>query len=209
MLPGEIDEGLQVDRSPEERRTRLGQVARKADEPFSLALERRRLRNNETVAPHRVELERTPDVLQPEPAQGDHAHITPVLDLVVGGIRQHHPAGNRERLDPRGDVHRLACEPLVLDDHLTHVYAEANRNVLSRELALYADCGLHRRERAWEHAHAPVTESLDDRPAEGVVVALERTHVSVAFVECQMLVRLDERRVSDHVGEHHRDEPTI
>ena len=33
--------------------------------------------------------------------------------------------------------------------------------------------------------------------------------VPVALLERRALVRLDQRRVSDHVGEHHRDEPTI
>jgi hypothetical protein len=87
--------------------------------------------------------------------------------------------------------------------------SDADRNVFRCEFPLDLDCGEHRGKRAGEHAHAAVAEPLDDRPAEGVVVALERTHVPVAFVECHTLVRLDERRVSDHVGEHHRDEPTI
>ena len=141
--------------------------------------------------------------------EADDADVAPVLDLVVRGVGQHHPAGHREGLDPGGDVHRVAGEPLGLDDHLAHVDADANRNVLRGELPLDRDCGEHRSERAREHAHAAVPEPLDDRPAEGVVVALERTHVPVALVEPQALVRLHQRRVPDHVGEHHRDEPTI
>ena len=38
---------------------------------------------------------------------------------------------------------------------------------------------------------------------------LERAHVPVALVERQPLVGLHQRRVADHVGEHHGDEPTI
>jgi hypothetical protein len=209
VSPGEVDEGLQVGRSAEQRRARLGQVARKAGEPFALALEPRRLRDSQTVTRYRVELERAADVLQPEPPQGDHAEITPVLDLVVCGIGQHHPAWNRERLDSRRDVHSLAGEPLVLDDHLTNVNPEANRNVLRTELALYPDRGLHRRERAREHAHAPITEPLHDRPAKGVVMFVERSPVALSLLERHALIRLHQRRVPDHVGEHHRDEPTV
>jgi len=58
---------------------------------------------------------------------------------------------------------------------------------------------------AWSLSVAP----LDDRPAERIVVALERTHVQVALVESQALVGLHQRRAPDHVGEHHCDEPTI
>jgi hypothetical protein len=58
-------------------------------------------------------------------------------------------------------------------------------------------------------AHAAVPEPLHDRLGEGVVVALQRAHVSVALVDSQALVGLQKRRVPDHVGEHHRDEPTI
>ncbi len=209
VSPGEVDEGLQVDGSAEEGRTRFRQAVRKAGEPFALALERRRLRDNKTVALDRVELERAPHVLQPEPPKRDHADITPVLDLVVDGIGQHHSAGSRERLDPRRDVHGFAREPLVFDDYLTDVDAEANRNVLRRELALNPDRSLHRRERTREHAHAPVTEPLHDRPAKGVVMSLERSPVPLALLERRALVRLHQRRVADHVGEHHRDEPTV
>ena len=97
----------------------------------------------------------------------------------------------------------------MLDDHLADVDAEANRNVLRRELTLDGDRGLHRRERAREHAHAAVAEPLHDRPAERVVVSLERPPVPVALLERGALVRLQQRRVADHVGEHHRDEPTV
>jgi len=117
------------------------------------------------------------------------------------------PAGYREGLDQGGDVHRDAGEPLGLDDHLAHVDADANRNFLRCELPLDRDCGEHRSQRAREHAQAAIPEPLDDRPAEGVVVALERTHVPVALVESQALVRLNQRRVPDHVGEHHREDP--
>ena len=119
------------------------------------------------------------------------------------------PPGHCEGLDPGGDVHRVAREPLRLDDHLAHVDADANRNLLRAELPLDRNCGVHRGERAREHAHAAVPEPLDDRPAEGIVVALERTHVPVALVDSQALVGLQKRRVPDHVGEHHRDEPTV
>jgi hypothetical protein len=84
-----------------------------------------------------------------------------------------------------------------------------NRNVVRRELPLDRDRGEHRIERAREHAHAAVAEPLDDRPVEGVVVGLERTPVPVALVDSLALVRLDQRRVADHVGEHHGDEPTV
>ena len=87
--------------------------------------------------------------------------------------------------------------------------ADANRNLVRGELALDRDRGEHRIERAREHAHGAVSQLLDDRPAERVVVALERAHVPVALVECHTLVSLHQCRVPDHVGEHHRDESTI
>ena len=125
-------------------------------------------------------------------------------------VGQHHAAGHREGLDPRGDVHGVAGEPLGLDDHLADVDADADLNVLRRELPLHRDRGLHRRERAREHAHAAVAEPLHDRPAERVVLALERTHSTGRA--CRAPARSSawmQRRVADHVGEHHGDEPTI
>ena len=87
--------------------------------------------------------------------------------------------------------------------------ADADRNLVRGELPLDRDRGEHCGERAREHAQAAVPEPLDDRSAERVVVALEGTHVPVAHVQPQALVHLHQRRVADHVGEHHRDEPTI
>ena len=139
----------------------------------------------------------------------DDAEVVPVLDLVVRGVGQHHAAGHREGLDPGSDVHGVAGEPLGLDDHLAHVDVDANRDVVRGELPLDRNGGGNRRERAREHAHAAVPKALDDRAAEIVMVALERTHVPVAFVDCHALVRLHQRRVADHVGEHHRDELAI
>ena len=48
----------------------LGQVARQAGEPLALALERLRIRHHDAVGRDRVELERAPDVLEPEPTRG-------------------------------------------------------------------------------------------------------------------------------------------
>jgi hypothetical protein len=79
----------------------------------------------------------------------------------------------------------------------------------SAEVKPTARVGEQGSQRPREHAHAPVPEPLDDRPAEGVVLGLERSHVLVALVEPDALVRLDQRRVPDHVREHHRDEAAI
>ncbi len=55
----------------------------------------------------------------------------------------------------------------------------------------------------------PSPEPLDDRPAEGVVLAVERGHVPLSRVDGQTFVRLYQRCVADHVGEHDRDQPAI
>ena len=209
MFVRQLDERRQISGSADEWRGRLRQVARQTGEALALAFERLRSRHHDALGRDCVELERAPDVLEPEPSQADDADVAPVLDLLVRGVGQHHPARYGEGLDPSRDVHSVTGEPLGIDDHLAHMDSDADRNVFRREFPLDLDCGEHRGKRAGEHAHAAVAEPLDDRPTEGVVVALERTHVPVAFVECHTLVRLDERRVSDHVGEHHRDEPTI
>ena len=47
------------------------------------------------------------------------------------------------------------------------------------------------------------------RWTEGVVLALERGHVSLSRLDGQTFVRLNEGRVADHVREHHRDEPAV
>ncbi|HJQ75285.1 MAG TPA: hypothetical protein VJ814_10375 [Gaiellaceae bacterium] len=83
------------------------------------------------------------------------------------------------------------------------------RDVLRGELLLDADGRLHRRERAREHAHAPVAEPLDDRAAERLVVALERVEIALPLLDREALVRLEQRGVSDHVGEHHRHQPPL
>ena len=209
MFVRQLDEGRQVVGAADQWSGRVGQVARQAGEPLAVALQRPRIRHHDAFGRDRVELERASDVLEPEPPEAYDADVAPVLDLVVSGVGQHHAARHRKRLDPGGDVHGVAGEPLGLDDHVAHVDADAYRYFVRRELALDRDCGEHRSERAREHAQAAIPESLDDRPAERVVVGLEGTHVPVALVESQAFVRLDQRRVPDHVGEHHRDKPTI
>ncbi len=209
MFPHELDERRQIDGTADQRRRGVGQVAREAREPLALALQHPRVRHDDAVGGHRVELERAPDVLEPEPPQPDDLYVAPVLDLVVRGVGQHHATGHRERLDPGRDVHGFAGEPLRLDDHLADMDADSHRNVLRRELLLDRDSGQHRSQRARKHAHAPVAEPLDDRPAEGVVMTIERRHIPISPVDGQALVRLDQRRVPDHVGEHHRGQPAI
>ena len=66
----ELDERRQIGGAADERRGRVGQVARQAREPLALALQRRRIRHDDAVGRHRVELERAPDVLEPEPTRG-------------------------------------------------------------------------------------------------------------------------------------------
>ena len=41
------------------------------------------------------------------------------------------------------------------------------------------------------------------------MVALERGEVALPLVDAELLVRLEQRGVPDHVGEHHRDEPPL
>ena len=86
--------------------------------------------------------------------------------------------------------------------------ADPDLDVLRRKLLLHRDRGLDRRERAREHAHAPVAEALHDRAAEGAVVAIEGADVPLTLVEREPLGGLDQRRVADHVGEH-GDQPAI
>ena len=124
-------------------------------------------------------------------------------------VGEQHSSRHGEGLDPRRDVDGVAGETLGLDDHLSHVDPDPNANVLPSELLLDGDRGARRGERAREHAHAPVAEPLDDRPAERVVVALERSEVPLPLGDAELLVRLQQGRIADHVGEGHRDEPPL
>ena len=167
------------------------------------------VRHHDAVGGHRVELDRTTHVLESEPAQADDLDVGPVLYLVPRGIGQHHAAGYREGLDTGGDIHRVPDQRVWLDDHLANVDADAHRDVVLGQVTLDLDGSLNGHERAREHAHTAVAEPLHDRPAEGVVVTLDRTHVPVALVHCQALIRLEQSRIADHISEHHRDEAAI
>ena len=208
VLANKLDERGQVDGPSQELRAGLGQVARESG-PVALPLQRCRVGHDEAVRRDGVQLEGPPDVLELESPERNDLDVAPVLQRCVRGVGEHHAAGHGEGLDPRCDVDGLAGEPLRLDDDLADVDADSNGDVLRRELLLHRDRGLHRGERAREHAHAPVAEPLDNRPAEGVVLAVERAHVPVALLDGGLLVGLDQHRVADHVGEHHRDEPAI
>jgi hypothetical protein len=129
--------------------------------------------------------------------------------LVAPRVGDHHPAGHRERLDPRGHVHRFPNEALRLNDHLADVDPDPHRHAPPGQLALRLDRGLNGGHGAREHAHAPVAEALHDRPAEDRVLVLDGAPVGVALGDRRALVGLDERRVAHHVGEHHGDEPPI
>ena len=139
----------------------------------------------------RVDVERATDVLQLEAPQGDDLEIRLVPDLLVGGVRQHHAARRRKRLDPGRDVHGLSGEALRLDDHLAGVDAYADGNVQRREFTLDGDRGPNGGERTGEHAHTAVAEPLHDRPLGRVVVPLQRRPVTVALLERGSLVCLE------------------
>ena len=87
--------------------------------------------------------------------------------------------------------------------------ADPDGNVRGRELLLDRDGRLDRRERAREHAHRPVAESLDDRAVVRVVVAFHRVDVPLPRFDPDVLVRLEQRGVPDHVGEHDGDKPAF
>jgi hypothetical protein len=144
MFPRQLHERRQIGGTAEQRRGRVGEVARRTGEPLALALQRCWIRHDDAVGRDRVELERAPDVLEPEPPQAYDVDVAPALDLVVRAVGQHHSAGHRERLDPGGDVHRVAGEPFGLDDYIAHVDADANRNFVPGQLLLDRDCGQRR-----------------------------------------------------------------
>ena len=50
---------------------------------------------------------------------------------------------------------------------------------------------------------------LHDRPPERLVMTFERVPVPRSPVDCETLVRLQQRGVPGHVREHHRNEATI
>ena len=93
VLADEVGERRQVVGAADERRGRLGQVARQAREPLALPLERGRIRHDEPVGRDRVELERPADVLEPEPPERDDVDVAPILDL----LRTRRPRASRRR----------------------------------------------------------------------------------------------------------------
>ena len=205
----EIGERGELARTPDERHRRSGETARQAREALALSLERSRVRYHQAVGRHGKQFEGAPDVLEPEPPQRHGNNIASVLDLLVRRVRQQDAAWDGERLDPRSDVDGIARQPLRFDDHLTAVHADTNQHVLRRELLLDSYRCLDRGERAREHAHASVPEPLHDRPPERLVMTFERVPVPLSPVECETLVRLQQRGVPGHVREHHRDKATI
>ena len=209
VIAGEVGEERQIGRSTDERGRGYRQLGRQERESLSLALERLRIGHHETLGGDGVELERPADVLEPELSERDDRDIATIPELCVRVVREHHRSGRGERLDPRGDVDGIAGEPLGLDDHLAHVDPDPGRDILGGELLLDGHPRPRSGERAREHAHAPVAEPLDDRAAELRMMPFERGEVALALVDAELLVRLQQRRVPDHVGEHHGDEPAV
>ena len=70
MFVRQLDERRQISRAADEWRGRLGQVARQTGEALALAFERLRIRHHDALGRDCVELERAPDVLEPEPSRG-------------------------------------------------------------------------------------------------------------------------------------------
>ena len=70
--------------------------------------------------------------------------------------------------------------------------SDANVDILREKFSLDLNAGENAGQRTREHAHAAVTESLNDRPPKGGVMTLERIHVPVTLVEPKVLVRLHE-----------------
>ena len=209
MRPHEAGERSHLVRATDQRRRGRGNVARQARKALALALERPRIRHHESIGRDGVELEGAPHVLEPEPAQRDEHDIGLVPDLLEDRVRHEDGTALRERLDSRCDVDCVAGQTLRLDDDLARVHADAGQDLVRRELLLGRHRRLHRGERAREHAHAPVPEPLHDRPSERLMVAFQGVPVALPPLERELLVRLEQRGVPDHVREHHRDEAAI
>ena len=89
------------------------------------------------------------------------------------------------------------------------MHADTNQHVLRGELLLNSYRCLDRGERAREHAHASVPEPLHDRPPERLVMTFECVPVPLSAVDCEALVRMQQRGVPGHVREHHCNKTTI
>ena len=209
MRANEFDERSELARPTEKGRRGLRQLAGQAQESVALALQRDRIGHHEAVGGDRVQLQRLPDVLEPETTDTDQRDIVAILELLAGAFGNDDATGDGKRFDARREVDGIAAEPLRLDNHFANVDADTHWDCGASQIALYLHRRLHGRQRAREHAHCAVAEPLDDRPAERLVVALDGRDKCVTPVQRPALVSLDQRGVADHIGKHHRDEPAI
>ena len=193
----------------QERRARLGHRGPNRCDDLALSLEHCAVGNDEARAGDRVKVERPAHVLEAERPQRRDIDPGLVLELLIRSVGHEHGAGDGERLDPRGNVHRVPGQPFRLDQHIADVNPDPHGNVSGRELALHRHGALDRCERAREHREAAVAETLHDRSPGRLVLALERGHVPVARLDRPPLVHLHERRIADHVREHHGDQPAL
>ena len=182
-----------------------GRLANRSPLPSSAA----RIRHDDAVGRDGVELERPTDVLELEPPERTTAMSPRFLSCSYAESESITPPGTandsiREAMFTASPVSRSGST-------ITSPTWMPIRTGTScdGELTLDRDRGLHGRERAREHAHAAVAEPLDDRPAERLVAAVERAQYRSRLLDRLPLVRLDQRGVADHVGEHHRDQPAI
>ncbi len=122
----------------------------------------------ELVDPHRLG-----DVLDRLRADVVEREIELALDLIEHRAGNAHAARRRERLEPGGDVHAIAEDVVVLDDHVAHVDADAKLDSLvARTVGVVRDDrGLdvervaHGVDGAGKLDQRAVAGGLDDAPA--------------------------------------------
>jgi hypothetical protein len=112
------------------------------------------------------------DVLECLYPQVLEREIERLVDLLVDGFRHTDAAGGGDRLESRRDVHAIAIDAVILDDHIAKVHADPDLDPLGRREAGVGErlrvldrlCTAHRVDNAVKLAEHGVTRCVDDAP---------------------------------------------
>ena len=209
VLADELRERSQIARPAPRSPSRRPASCRTGREPLALALQRVRIRERRAFRRDGVELERPADVLEPEPTRR-----TTAMSLRFRSCAY----ASSETITPPGTANdsiraaMLTASPLsrsgstITSPTWIPIRTGTSCAASSCWIAIAACTAASA---LGNMLMLPSPEPLDDRPAARVVVRLDRLPVPLALGECRLLVRLEQSRVADHVGEHHRDEATV
>ena len=158
------------------------------------------------------------DVLDAQLARIVERQVELALEVVIGGSRDHHPAGLAELLQPRGDVYAVPEQILALNHHVAQVDPDPEHDPPLRRHLRLAGCGPglngegtgDRIDHGAELRQRPVAHQLDDT---ATMLGQQRVDHAAADIpqgrQRTLLVLLDEARITDHIGRQDRGQPSL